>query len=470
MAKTVRISAVLTPIGIMKRWRRFAGWKDSDLNMALPDSLMQFCRAPQQFLLDVALKGPAERFRMNDETFLVLCDPSSIHAVLNGPFEDFEKGPLYEIPRAFWHDGIITVEGSGWTEQHTMFAPLFTRRRIRELEPFISMLVTRLIGKWANLPPGEPVDLLAAANRLAFDVVAIGMLSIMDEALADDLFATLGELDRSESVRLNYLAKRFSSDVLGGFGRSSHAQRIAHMNRLTLAAADERLARVTQPDDFFGAVMATPQFAAFTPERKRAFLADQVATLLSAGYVTTGESTFWSLYLLAKHPAAQQRAREEVVAKTEAASGMPPFEAPPFLAAAFSESHRLYPPVWFMGRTALRDVCIGGLDIAAGTRVICSPYVLHRMPELWPDSDSYRPERFLPGAVPPVTPRSLIPFGTGKRACLGRVLALMEMSAIAAMTLARFELELVSDAPVVLTGTFSMHPRETVMFRLKPLA
>jgi cytochrome P450 len=440
------------------------------MSIALPDSLMPFCQAPQQFLLDVALKGPAEQFRMNDETFLVLSDPTSIHAVMNGPFEDFEKGPLYEIPRTFWRDGIITVEGSAWTEQHTMFAPLFARPRVRELEPFISELVTRLIGKWAALPAGEPVDILAAANRIAFDVVAIGLLAITDEALADSLFATLGKLDGAESVRLNYLVKRFGADTQGAFGGSSQAEAIARMDRLTLAVADERLARATQPDDFFGAVMATPEFAAFTPERKRAFLADQVSTLLSAGYVTTGESIFWALYLLAKHPAAQQRAREEVVAKTEAMSGVPPIDAPPFLAAAFNESHRLYPPVWFIGRVALRDVRVGDLDIAAGTRVICSPYVLHRMPELWPDSDAYRPERFLPGATPPVTPRSLIPFGTGKRACLGRALAQMEMSAIAGMTLARFELELVSDAPVVLAGAYSMHPKEKVMFRLKPLA
>jgi cytochrome P450 len=205
------------------------------------------------------------------------------------------------------------------------------------------------------------------------------------------------------------------------------------------------------------------------PERKRAFLVDQVVTLLAAGFVTTGESIFWGLYLLAKYPAAQQRARAEIVAKTAAMRGAVPVDAPPFLTAAFNESQRLYPPVWFMGRVARRDVRVGDIEIAAGTRVICSPYVLHRMPALWSESDQYRPERFLPGASPAVTPRSHIPFGTGMRACLGRGLALMEMCAIACMTLARFELELVSDAPIALTGAYTMQPRDKVMFWLKPL-
>ena len=440
------------------------------MDLALPDSATAFSRAPQQFLLNLALAGSDARFRMNDEIFLVLSEPTSIHAVLNGKLDDFEKGATVEIPRAFGRDGIITVEGEGWTEQHAMFAPLFARRRVRQLEPLIAKLVTRLTDTWAALPAGAQVDLLAAAYRLAFDIVSIGLLGITDTDLADDLFQTLGDIERVETVRLHYLVKRLGANAQGGFGRSAQAEALEHMDRLTAAVADERLARVTPSDDLIGGLMETEAFAAYNPERKRAFLADQVVTLLAAGFISTGESMFWALYLLAKHPAAQARARTEIVTTTSALSGVVPFDAPPFLAAAFNESQRLYPPVWFMGRVARRNVRVGDIDIAAGTRVICSPYVLHRMPALWSESNQYRPERFLAGASPAVGPRSLIAFGTGMRACLGRALALMEMCAIASMTLARFELELVSDAPLELTGSFTMHPRETVMFRLKPLA
>lgn len=431
---------------------------------------MAFCQAPQQFLLDMALTGPDARFRMTDETFLVLSEPASIHAVLNGKLDDFEKGAMIEIPRTQWREGIITVEGGGWTEQHKMLAPSFARRRVRQLEPLIADLVTRQIEKWAALPSGEPVDILPIANRLAFDVVAIGLLGITDEGLADALFQTVSELDGAESVRLNYLVKRIGGDLQAGFGRSSYGEAFHRMDRLVAAAADARLGCASQPDDLLGAAMATETFAAFTPDQQRTFVADQISTLLAAGYVTTGESIFWGLYMLAKHPAAQARARAEIAAETEAMRGVVPVDAPAFLAAAYNESQRLYPPVWFMGRVALRDVRVGDIDIPAGTRVICSPYVLHRMPALWPDADQYRPERFLPGAEPPVTPRSLIPYGTGMRACLGRGLAQMEMCAIACMTLARFELELVSDTPIELAGTLSMHAREQILFRLKPLA
>lgn len=68
------------------------------MSMALPDSLMAFCEAPQEFLLKTALTGPAARFRMNDEIFLVLSDPSSIHAVLNGKFDDSTRGRWSRSP------------------------------------------------------------------------------------------------------------------------------------------------------------------------------------------------------------------------------------------------------------------------------------------------------------------------------------------------------------------------------------
>lgn len=438
------------------------------LRMELPDSLLPFCQAPQQFLLDLVLaQGAAARFRVGDEQFLVLGDPALSHGVMNGGLEDFEKGELYEIPRMTLRDGIITADGAAWSEQHALLAPLFARRRMRELEPLIADAVRRVVDQWAHAAD-EPVDVLDAARRLAFDVVANGLLGIADPDLCDGLFDALVAADGLESVRLTYLAKRFGAGARGGMGlaRSAHGDAFERLAQLTAGVADAWLAQRMRPDAFVGAVMAHETFLAFTPERRRSFLADLVATMLAAGYVTTGESVFWTLYLLAKHPHAQECAREAVLAE---ATGAVPMEAPAFLAAAFNESQRLYPPVWFLGRVARRDLRLGDIDIAAGTRVVCSPYVLHRLPALWPDAAAFRPERFLPGAAAAIAPRALVPFGTGMRACLGRGLALMEMSALVGATLARFDVALASDGPLSLAAAYSMHPREPVRFRLKAL-
>jgi cytochrome P450 len=88
------------------------------------------------------------------------------------------------------------------------------------------------------------------------------------------------------------------------------------------------------------------------------------------------------------------------------------------------------------------------------------------MPALWPAPDEFQPKRFLPGVR--VVPRSYIPFGSGMRACIGRALALMELSLLVPAILSRFKLRLTDETPVTLAGTFSMQPRESIHIEMIP--
>src|SRR5262249_27387023 len=115
-------------------------------------------------------------------------------------------------------------------------------------------------------------------------------------------------------------------------------------------------------------------------------------------------------------------------------------------------------------RIARKHMYLEGVEIPSGTRLICSPFVLHRMPALWPNPEEFQPERFLPSATLP--PRSFIPFSVGMRGCLGRALATMEISALIEAVLSRFDVQVVSLDQVSLAAAFSMHPRERVLFRL----
>jgi len=185
---------------------------------------------------------------------------------------------------------------------------------------------------------------------------------------------------------------------------------------------------------------------------------------LTAGFVSTGESMFWTLYLLARHPEVQARVQAEVRTGGEAGNDSAG-RSLPYLTAVLNESLRLYPPAWFIGRVTRRDVRFGTAEISAGTRLICSPFVLHRMPALWPDPEAFRPERFLPGAA--IVPRSFIPFSAGRRGCIGRSIAMMELSALVGAVLSRFDVRIASMQPAELAAAFTMHPRERVLFRLQ---
>jgi cytochrome P450 len=104
---------------------------------------------------------------------------------------------------------------------------------------------------------------------------------------------------------------------------------------------------------------------------------------------------------------------------------------------------RLYPPAWTLERDALADDEVAGVPVPKGSTVAVPPYLLHRHPESWADPAGFHPARFLPPAQD--RPRyAYIPFGGGRRACVGQAFAELETVLVLASIAQRFRLELTS--------------------------
>jgi cytochrome P450 len=172
-------------------------------------------------------------------------------------------------------------------------------------------------------------------------------------------------------------------------------------------------------------------------------LRDEVMTLLLAGHDTTALALTWAWVLLARHPDVAERLRTEIGAVLG--------ERPPTAADAprlssvehvVTETLRLYPTAWAIGREALRDTEIGGQRVARGTTALISPWVLHRDPRFWHEPESFRPERWS-SAMPQDLPRfAYVPFGAGQRVCIGANFAQLEAMLLLTTIVQRFRLEL----------------------------
>lgn len=226
----------------------------------LPDRALEFCRAPHSFLLNLCrTEGPIARFRLNHETFAVLGDPDAIHAVFNGSMDDFEKGELYDLVEAVFGESVFTIDGPEWTDLHEALTPLFSRNRVNALAPVVCSVVERHIEQWSRLSEaGEPVDLLTDAKRLAFNVVARGLIGIEDDTAADRLFAVLHKADRVEGVRLKYLGKRVPA-IRSHFRQNPLAE---ETDRVAYAIAHQRIAASqpasAQESDLIVSAIASP--------------------------------------------------------------------------------------------------------------------------------------------------------------------------------------------------------------------
>ncbi len=155
-------------------------------------------------------------------------------------------------------------------------------------------------------------------------------------------------------------------------------------------------------------------------------LRDELMTLLIAGHETTATGLAWAFERLTRHPEALERLRDSLDAGES-----------DYLDAVIKETLRVRPVVMEVGRDITEPVELGGLELAAGTRVMSSLALVQRAAEHWPDPHAFRPERFLDGQPAPYT---WIPFGGGPRRCIGASFATQEMAAIIPVVLERFEL------------------------------
>jgi len=160
---------------------------------------------------------------------------------------------------------------------------------------------------------------------------------------------------------------------------------------------------------------------------------DELLTLLVAGHETTATSLAWVVERLCRHPRKLDRLRAEIEAGGDE-----------YLTATIQETLRLRPVISIVLRRLTQPVEIGGYELPAGVSVAPSVYLVHRNPEVYPDPDSFKPERFLD--EPPGT-YTWIPFGGGVRRCLGAAFAQFEMTVVLRELVRRRQIRPANPAP-----------------------
>jgi cytochrome P450 len=138
----------------------------------------------------------------------------------------------------------------------------------------------------------------------------------------------------------------------------------------------------------------------------------------------------------------------------------------PWTRACVEEAMRITPPVWMVGRKALSDDEVGGYLVPKGSSVMILITLIHRNPELWPNPEGFDPHRFLPGASEGRPRQAFMPFGAGRRICVGSTFAIVEATLLAAMISRRMYFDLPRDAVVEADAAITLRPRDGLPMRL----
>lgn len=130
----------------------------------------------------------------------------------------------------------------------------------------------------------------------------------------------------------------------------------------------------------------------------------------------------------------------------------------------------MYPPVWSLIRTAAGPDEIDGKKIEAGDRIVLFSYGAHHNPRFWDAPEEFRPERWMGDAAKKRVKYSYIPFGAGKRSCIGGAMSQVENTLALSVLLRRFRPEYVGPEPAPLNATVTLTPKGGLKFRIRELS
>jgi cytochrome P450 len=395
--------------------------------------------------------------------------PEAVERVLIGNAANYHKRTFqYRLLARITGEGLLTLDGAPWLRRRRLAQPSFRRDRVAGFAPVFTRVARHLGYRWhAAARSGEPVDAASDMMHVALQSVVECLFGTKVGDEADELArATLVVLHRimHQARTLGVVPMWVPTPGNRHFRRALRTLDAAiyetlHARRRGADGDDDLLARLMVAEVEGGAPLTDQE------------LRDEMITLLIAGHETVASALAWTWDLLATNPDAEDRLHDEVdglpedpadalIPATSGSAASPPASLSAFryTGAVFEEALRLYPPAWIVTRASREADVLAGIPVPARSLVVMSPYVTQRSPELWPDPDAFRPERFLDRSVKR-SRFAYFPFGGGAHLCIGNHFAVLESAMILSTLAQRFRLRRVGDAPPEVEPGVTLQPK-----------
>ena len=421
-------------------------------NLSVFASLRAFRRDPLGLLERLATYGDVVRLRVPRGDAYLLNHPDLVRGVLVNDHREFRKGPTIQAAKLLLGESLLTSEGEHHRRQRRLIQPMFHHERIATYGETMVRLAERTNARWSD---GGELDVHAEMGALTLAIVGETLFGAdIDEARSATvrraLTDSLGMFDRAYSPLFRLLV-RLPSPTMRRYHRLQ-----ADLDDVIAGMVAERRASGAAGEDLLSLLLRAGEDGDRMTDRQ---VRDEALTLFLAGHETTANALTWTWWLLSGHPDAEERLHAEL--DRELGGAAPTVEDVPrlpYTRAVLSESMRLRPPAWAIGRTALSEHRAGAYVVPARSIAVVSPWLLHHDPRWWAEPDAFRPERWLEDD--PDRPRSAyLPFGAGPRMCIGEPFARLEGLLLLATIARGWRLRLRSGFEPALQPVITLRPR-----------
>lgn len=387
-----------------------------------PTAYLERCRARYGARFTIRLIG--------QPPFVIISDPQEVKQLFLAPPEVLHPGEGARILEpVIGANSVILLDEGPHLRQRKLLLPAFHGERMQGLSGLMTELAEREVASW---PEGESVELHPRLQRLTLEIILRAVFGLVRGAELDELRDVLTELLAFGESPLSLIPP--AQRLLAGRGPVGRMERVgARADALIFALIEERRGDISNGDDVLSMLLAARDEGG--EPMSPAELRDELVTALVAGHETTASQLAWAFERIAREREVQRRLHQELEEDADDA----------YLTATINEILRRRPVLPNAEpRLVKQTIEIGGLEYQPGVVLIASAYLLHHDAAIYPDPYAFRPERFLeetPGTY------TWIPFGGGRRRCLGASFAQLEMKLVLRAALERHELRPASGTP-----------------------
>ena len=352
-------------------------------------------------------------------TFVVLTDPDEIKQVFTAPPDVLHPGEGARILEpVLGKNSVILLDEGDHLSQRKLMLPAFHGEKMNRLEGLMREVSEREVDSWE---PGMPIELHKRFQALTLEVILRAVFGLDPGPRLDALRGRLTKMAEN-AVKPFAAVPQLHKDWNPQWRRFKRVR--AEVDEQLFDLIDERRAEADSDRADVLAMLLQARHEDGSPMSKRE-LRDELMTLLVAGHETTASELSWAFERLAREPRVVDRLTAEIDAD----------DGDEYVTATVQETLRRRPVLPNAApRLVKKPIEVGGIEYPPGVCLVANAYLVHHDPEIYDSPYEFRPERFLdeqPGTY------TWIPFGGGRRRCLGASFALLEMKIVLQAVLRR---------------------------------
>jgi cytochrome P450 len=360
--------------------------------------------------------------------FVLISEPDQVKEVFTAPPEVLHPGEGSRVLEPLvGRNSVILLDEDPHMEQRKLMLPAFHGERMERLADLVTEVSEQEIARWET---AGPIELYPRLQGLTLEVILRAVFGLDPGRRLDLLRERLSTLLAfgDSPISLTPEPPRWFMELTDGIGPMKGFMRIRdEVDRLMFEQIAERRRDGKDRDDVLATLLAAEHEDGSPMSDQE--IRDELITLLAAGHETTASTLSWAFERLAREHEVRRRLVAEVDAGDEDA----------YLNATIQETLRRRPVLPNTEpRLVKQPVEIGGWLYPEGCALVANAWLVHHDPDLYPDPFAFRPERFLD--EPPGT-YTWIPFGGGRRRCLGAGFAMLEMKVVLPGVLRAYQVE-----------------------------